>query len=298
VATAKVSLGEVRSELVTLRTLRGGISQDGVMTHAPRIQRLPVVAAEMTRCGLVDRGVAAYGVIACAVQRGVRHTTLRTILLWTLNLERQDVPVLKNRRAKAQLAVKSTSEKTYLREEEKAYLELASLLLRLKRSPCDGDDGRDELGQRLRDLELTDAVASIQLDVPLQPIVAMLLERIETADLFQAADLIAELLDELPHAQPFLSQRESRWQYVDLCNAAYVIADVEGWTTPFDDLERWSDERVRVTLGHSYGRTWGLDQPVGSFERFLLGLERLAEFICRVERGDRWGDVLPSASDA
>jgi len=288
-ATLKV----VRRELVLLRSHRG-ISQTRVRDAAPVIQGLPSVTAEMTRSHLVDPAAAAYSVIECAVRHRIRGQERRLVLESTLGLAPNAPSDLAGRRALAQRKTGFYSPKSYANLEEEAFVELASFLLRLRESPCPDRSERTRL--LLDQLDLSGMDSTVEVSIPLQPIVAIILDRlihvlsVEDAQDERTGGLSEDALEDLtpvlPNAGWIVNPRGVRpaSNIGMLITTAYAIAHHYRWSTEFDSLPMLPDEVVE-SLFH------GIEPlPHEPDERVQLfnAIERLAEIISRAETSSLW----------
>jgi len=181
----------VHSELVSLRS-HLGITQHRV-DCCPTICSLPVVASEATRLG-VEPAVAAYQVIDCAVRNLVRQPNLRTILAITLNIEGHHGETLDERRAVLAGAIYMSPASSQLKKLEAiAYRELASELVRARRSPCKTDPPEaDEV------VDLSDGGDGGEVDRLSRLMHALIIEISEEV----ASRIASQMINELPTIRP------------------------------------------------------------------------------------------------
>lgn len=283
-SAARPTLREIRRELVLLRTASRGVTQERIQKVAKTMQRLPVVDREMDRAGIADRSVATQSVLECAVRNIIRDEQFQIILEMTLNLYGSQ-PSLYQRRLAAQDRIDVWVPKTYSRIEESAYVELAAVLIRLDRSPCENLDGRDIL-RSIRDL--IDRDTTVSVDVNIAPILALLLHQI-VEDVGSVHNVPA-IAKELPNLAKWrgLGAWSDRAAFIQLIQAVLDEAGARGRVTYVDELDRTSDDALVASL--QFGRRRA---PFRSeLDDLDAAIERLAEIIAVTEREDSWQSII------
>jgi len=144
---AAPGFSDVHRELVKIRKTRG-LSIDSVERHGAALRLLPVVNHELMRRRWTegDRTSAVLNVVECAISRAVHHD-YAVILKHTLNIavllpsgsEPKETIDKRLEAAREELCWSSSSETHLKKMYKQAYIELASLLSRTERSPCEGD---------------------------------------------------------------------------------------------------------------------------------------------------------------
>lgn len=164
----------------------------------------------MSRNRQADRLTAAYEVLKCAVLDGILNLTLRRILVMTLNVD-GIIPDsdLERRRSLLQTEMSISTRNNYLVHEDEAYLEFATLLLSLEKSPCQerGPVTADRMIQMALD-EARRREKPITIEIPLAPLLEQLLAwYVQSFPQTREFPAIAEsILGLLPGVQPFVSE--------------------------------------------------------------------------------------------
>ena len=185
----------VLKELRKLRQ-RIGLTKGRVKRLGVVISALPIVDGELSRYPELTRASAAYQVIRCSVLYWIANPDFRRILIRTMNIDNNGPGNLTDRQQSIMLEFNISVFNNFLNLEDDAYEELATVLMTLQKSPCDGgrlvlEDIRALAEESVRKY----GQDTIKIEVPAAPIVEVILRwltNIENDAL--ARDLTAALI--------------------------------------------------------------------------------------------------------
>jgi hypothetical protein len=290
--TSRPTIREVRRELVRLRVGRGA-TQERVSEVCPLSRQLPVVQDQQSRSAVPDADVALLEVLDCTTDVAIGNEDFRIVLRRTLNLGSTDWGShLKARRDKAQAGVRISSPKTYARLEESAYIELASLLIRLDVTPCGADRALRRAFRRLASNEEESVSVSAEVTIPLQSLVSILLTEILSEDYVAALSWYVDSLYEvLPKLARETSLPAQGFGGLAALMETVLIAGLSA-STDFDGLERLSDEQFLEAVRDHFASLVAGSWTRIKGPRLDAAIERLAALIAYCEESDLWDSLF------
>ena len=150
--------------------------------------------------------MATYFVIRCAVLQTISQPTLRHILINTMNIEGNGAIDLRTRRLNL-MREGTLSPNSYLARETEAYEELQAILVALDSTPCQGElvafgNRKQIIEMAQKELEALDD--HIQVEIPLAPLIAKLLEWFVSLPPYENYGPAGALLEVLPGLTPYM----------------------------------------------------------------------------------------------